>query len=71
MSRENVELIRSLLPGPEVDLVALFNDGSASGVLMQTLAPLLDPRFECALRFPGAAPTLLYGGVLTVARLLA
>jgi len=38
VSRENVELIRSLLPGPEVDLVALFNDDSASGVLMGLLS---------------------------------
>jgi hypothetical protein len=54
VSRENVELIRSLLPGPEVDLVALFDEDSASGVLMQTLAPLLDPDFVSVAHFPGA-----------------
>jgi hypothetical protein len=31
MSRENVESIRSVLPGPATDMVALFNDDSASG----------------------------------------
>jgi hypothetical protein len=39
----DVESIRSVLPGPATDMVALFNDDSASGELMQTWAPLLDP----------------------------
>ncbi len=29
MSAENVELIRSVLPGPEVDLVVLYSDDAA------------------------------------------
>jgi hypothetical protein len=56
VSAENVELIRSLLPRPGVDLVALFNDDSASGELMQTAAPLLDPDFVSVTHFPGAEP---------------
>jgi hypothetical protein len=61
MSRENVELVRSLLPGPDTDMVALFNDGSASGELMQNLAPLLDPGFVAVKHFPGAEPTTAPG----------
>ena len=34
-------MIRSVLPGPDTDIIALFNDDSASGQLMQTMAPLL------------------------------
>jgi ketosteroid isomerase-like protein len=61
MSRENVELIRSIQPGPKVDLVALFSDEAPTAQLAETLGHLLDPAFECALRFPGATPTLYSG----------
>jgi len=56
MSQEKVELVRSLLPGRDVDLVTLFNDDSAGGELMQTIAPLLDPDFVSVAHFPGAEP---------------
>src|SRR5438445_703407 len=61
VSDENVELIRSIQPGPEADLVALFAD---AGVARQSdmLRPLLDPGFECAMHlFPGAPPTVYSG----------
>ena len=61
MSAENVELVRSLLPGPDVDVVALFNDDSATGELMQTMAPLLDPDLESVVHFPGAEPAVGHG----------
>jgi ketosteroid isomerase-like protein len=61
VSAENVELVRSLLPGPDVDVVALFNDDSATGELMQTMAPLLDPDFESVVHFPGAEPAVGHG----------
>jgi hypothetical protein len=51
MSQENVELIRSVLPGPDTDMVALFNDDGASGELMQTWAPLLGPDFVSVKHF--------------------
>jgi hypothetical protein len=50
MSQENVEMIRSVLPGPDADLVAVFNDDSASGELMQ-MARLLDPDFVSVKHF--------------------
>src|SRR5262249_37460837 len=43
MASESVELIRSVHPDPDTDLVALFNDDSASGKLMQTIAPPARP----------------------------
>jgi ketosteroid isomerase-like protein len=61
MSQENIELVRSLLPGPDTDMVALFNDGSASGELMQTWAPLLGPDFVSVKHFPGAEPDTAQG----------
>lgn len=61
MSRENVELIRLALPGPGTDMVALFNDDSASGELMHTLAPVLDPGFVAVKHIPGAEPTTTRG----------
>jgi hypothetical protein len=53
MSRENLELIRSVLSSPDTDMVTLFDDDSASGELMQTWAPLLDPEFVSVKHFPG------------------
>jgi ketosteroid isomerase-like protein len=56
MSRENVELLRSALPGPDTDMIALFADDSAGGELMQTIAPVLDPDFVSVKHVPGAEP---------------
>ncbi len=61
MSQENVELIRSVLPGPETDIVALFNDDSASGELMQRWTPALDPDFVSVKHLPGAEPDAAQG----------
>jgi hypothetical protein len=61
MSENNVELIRSVYPGPDTDIIALFNDDSASGQLMQTMAPLLDPAFVSVKHLPGAEPEAAQG----------
>ena len=62
MSAENVELVRSIQPGPEVDLVALFADAGAARQA-DVLGPLLDHGFECAIHlFPGA-PATVYSGL--------
>ena len=37
MSRENAELVRTVLPGPDTDLVAFFGDDSAEGELARTI----------------------------------
>jgi ketosteroid isomerase-like protein len=61
MSQENVELVRSVLPRPETDIIALFTDNSPSGELMQTIAPSLDPDFVAVKHVPGAAPDTTRG----------
>ena len=61
MASESVELIRSVHPGPDTDMVALFNDDSASGELMQTISPLLDPSFVAVIHSPGAEPETAEG----------
>ena len=61
MSQENVELIRSVLPGPDADLVALFSDDSARGELMQKIERSLDPSFVSVKHSPGAKPDIAHG----------
>jgi ketosteroid isomerase-like protein len=62
VSAENVELIRSIQPRPEVDLVTLFADAGADRQA-DRLGPLLDRGFECAMHlFPGA-PATVYSGL--------
>ena len=48
MSQENVEIVRALLPGPDVDLVPLFRDDDMWAAANPVIAPLLHPQFECA-----------------------
>lgn len=61
MSQQNVELVRSMLPRPDTDMVALFNDDSVDGELMQTWAPLLGPEFVSIKHIPGMEPTTSQG----------
>jgi ketosteroid isomerase-like protein len=61
MSQENVELVRSALPGPDTDLVELFTDDSAGGELMQRMAPLIDPEIVSVKHVPGAEPVASQG----------
>jgi ketosteroid isomerase-like protein len=60
MSEENVELVRSALPRPGTDLIAMFNDDSDSGELMQ-MGQALDPDFVSVKHFPGAEPDVAHG----------
>jgi SnoaL-like domain len=53
--------VRSVLPRPDTDMVALFNDDSASDELMQTMAPLLDPAFVAVKHVPGAEQDVRQG----------
>jgi hypothetical protein len=61
VSAENVELIRSLQPRPEVDLVALFTDDAATARMAEALGHLLDPGFVSVFHFPGAQPVSYSG----------
>jgi ketosteroid isomerase-like protein len=60
MSEENVELVRSALPRPGTDLIAMFKDDSDSGELMQ-MGRVLDPDFVSVKHFPGAEPDVARG----------
>ena len=46
MSRENVELVRSLLPSPDTDLVVMFSDEGPATALMEAVAPYFHEDFE-------------------------
>ena len=54
MSQENVEIVRRLQVTPDVDLAALFRDDAMAGSLIERVAPLFDPGFECVLVLPGS-----------------
>jgi ketosteroid isomerase-like protein len=56
MSEENVALIRSLIPPPEVDVAVLLRDDSMFDQMKTAFEPVIDPAVECfALWEPGAA----------------
>jgi ketosteroid isomerase-like protein len=61
VSQENVELVRSLLPSRDTDMVALFNDDSTSGELVQTWAPLIARELVAVKHFPGGQPDKAHG----------
>jgi ketosteroid isomerase-like protein len=70
MSQENVELVRLLQPGPDVDLAAMFRDDDAAGDLAEKLAGFFHPDCECVLHYPSTEPVIYRGleGVRTVWR---
>jgi ketosteroid isomerase-like protein len=53
MSRENVELIRALIPPPETDLAALLRDDALFKATVEALAPLLHPEVESVAVWQG------------------
>jgi ketosteroid isomerase-like protein len=61
VSAENVELVRSLQPGPEVDLVAFFADEDAAGALSEAAAHFFARGFECTMQLPGSPATTYRG----------
>jgi ketosteroid isomerase-like protein len=53
MSQENVEVVLSIHPAPDVDLARLFRDDASWAALAASLASLLTRDFECVTRgFP-------------------
>jgi hypothetical protein len=61
MPQENVELIRSLQPRPQVDVVELFTDDAANARMADAIEPLVDPAFVSSLHIPGAQPVSYSG----------
>ena len=50
-----------MFPGPDTDMIKLWNDDSASGVLMGRWAPVFDPDFIGVRHVPGAEPEIAQG----------
>jgi ketosteroid isomerase-like protein len=46
MSRENVEVVRRLQPGPEVDLAALLRDDASFRAFVEAVEAVFHPEFE-------------------------
>ena len=53
MSRENVELIRALIPPPETDLAALFRDDALFEQTASALEAIIDPDVEARANWMG------------------
>lgn len=45
MSQENVELVRQLQPGPDVDLVEALRDEAVAQAMLEGMAPFVHPDF--------------------------
>jgi hypothetical protein len=43
VSVEDVELVRRLQPGPEVDIAAMFRDDATAGLMLEAFTPLFHP----------------------------
>ena len=61
MSAENVELVRSIHPGPDFDLALLVNDDRACDRWRDAHGHLFDPSVQCTMRLPGMAPVSYSG----------
>ena len=59
VSRANVELVRSLQPGPDVDLAQVFRDEEVAGAVLRTLGHVYHDDFECVFHALGSRS---YGG---------
>jgi hypothetical protein len=59
MSEENVELVRSLIPPPEVDVTSLIRDKSLFNEARTAFEPSVDPGVEAVAMWEPAARTYL------------
>jgi ketosteroid isomerase-like protein len=55
MSQENVEIVRALIPPPDVDVAALFRDDTLFEQAAAALELHIDPRVETVAVWQGAA----------------
>ncbi|HMD52776.1 MAG TPA: nuclear transport factor 2 family protein [Solirubrobacteraceae bacterium] len=63
MSAENVELVKSLQMGPDVDVASFLEDDEAVARLRDAIACSFDPLVQCTMRFPGIPPVTYPGGL--------
>jgi ketosteroid isomerase-like protein len=58
VSQENVELVRSLMPAPEVNLAQIFRDDLMWAAMVEANARFIDPDFEAVGTVLGAQTRL-------------
>jgi ketosteroid isomerase-like protein len=61
MSRERVDLVRSLIPPPDVDLVSLVRDEAAFEHFATALESIIDPEIETVAVWQGGAARVFIG----------
>jgi ketosteroid isomerase-like protein len=63
MSLENVEMVRTLQPGPDVDVAAVLADEVAAAQWIGEVIQLFAVDVEGTMRFPGMAPVIYADGI--------
>ena len=71
MSLENVELVRGLQPGPDMDVASVLADEEATAQWIDAVAQFFAPDVQGTMRFPGMAPVTYAGGPSGTGRCLA
>ncbi len=61
MAAENADVVRSIYPGPDVDLAALLSDDEAAGRWVDGTTPWVEPSFQGTVRLPGMMPVTFLG----------
>lgn len=56
-------MVLSLQLGNGANAASLANDEAATARYIESIARVLDPEFECSMRFPGMGPVVYRGGV--------
>jgi ketosteroid isomerase-like protein len=63
LSLENVEMVRALQPGPDMDVATVLADREAAARWLEEVAPHFDSDVQGTMRFPGMAPVTYAGGL--------
>jgi ketosteroid isomerase-like protein len=63
MSKQNVELVRGLLPSSDTDLVALFREETTATALAEAVAPLFHEDFEAVVQDWAPGQQVRYAGL--------
>ncbi len=63
MSLEDVEMVRDLQPGPEMDVARVLADEQETAEWLDAVAHLFAPDVQGTMRFPGMAPVTYAGGL--------
>ena len=61
MARENVELVKALLPQPDANIIPLFRDQEVFAEVGAAIRPFLTDDFQSVMVFPGESRT--YAGL--------